>query len=91
MATQKITAFYNDPVKRACDRDSLSGAFSLRARSTEPGATWAAGRTLRYLGHRMIGTLEQVRNVLPPRPLIARRRPAAHAALSDIEPQSAIE
>jgi hypothetical protein len=44
MAEEKIAAFYDDPVKRACDAQSTDKAYYLRSLSTEPGLPWRARR-----------------------------------------------
>ena len=59
MATDKIAAFYDDPVKTACDEHSLEKAFWLRSFSTEPGALWQAHRRLKFFGHWGRGMLRQ--------------------------------
>lgn len=46
--TDKIAAFYADPVKRACDTFSAARAFELRALSTGSGMAWSLRRWLRF-------------------------------------------
>jgi len=48
MGEQKIAAFYNDPVKRACDEQSRDKAYWLRSLSTESGLSWRAQRWARF-------------------------------------------
>jgi 2-polyprenyl-6-methoxyphenol hydroxylase-like FAD-dependent oxidoreductase len=48
MGADRIAAFYDDPVKRACDEQSLDKAYWLRALSTESGLTWKAQRWARF-------------------------------------------
>jgi 2-polyprenyl-6-methoxyphenol hydroxylase-like FAD-dependent oxidoreductase len=49
MGVDKIAAFYDDPVKKACDAASSVKAFYLRALSTETGFSWRARRWARFL------------------------------------------
>ena len=61
MGKQKIAAFYDDPVKRACDKNSREAAFFLRALSTEQGALWRGRRLLRFAAHFSRGILRAIR------------------------------
>jgi hypothetical protein len=44
MAASKVTAFYDDPVKRACDAKALHDSEYRRAASIETSLGWAAHR-----------------------------------------------
>ena len=57
----KISAFYDDPIKQACDSMSLAKAFSLKALSTEPGLLWSLRRLARFAGHFGRGTLRSAK------------------------------
>jgi len=48
MATDKIAAFYDDPIKTACDEWSIAKAFSFRAVSVDSGLRWKVQRWLRF-------------------------------------------
>jgi len=48
MDETKIAAFYDDPVKRACDEWAMEQAYSFRAVSTDPDFHWALARWARY-------------------------------------------
>jgi 2-polyprenyl-6-methoxyphenol hydroxylase-like FAD-dependent oxidoreductase len=48
MNEAKIAAFYDDPVKQACDALSTRKAFSLRSSSIDPALPWAALRFARF-------------------------------------------
>jgi hypothetical protein len=48
MGEAKITAYYDDPVKRACDATSLRKAFVLRSYSIDPRPYWTALRWLKF-------------------------------------------
>jgi 2-polyprenyl-6-methoxyphenol hydroxylase-like FAD-dependent oxidoreductase len=67
MAVEKIAAFYDDPVKRACDRHSFTKAFTLRSLSIDNGVTWRVRRWTRFLGRLAVGTLRQATAMRPPR------------------------
>uniref|UniRef100_Q07KL1 Monooxygenase, FAD-binding protein n=1 Tax=Rhodopseudomonas palustris (strain BisA53) TaxID=316055 RepID=Q07KL1_RHOP5 len=49
MGRDKIEAFYDDPVKVACDDRAREKAFHLRALSTDNGLTWQARRWARFV------------------------------------------
>ena len=79
MGEDKIAAFYDDPVKQACDADSAAKAFSMRSLSIDPGIAWQAQRWARFLGRLGVGTLRAARERLAaysraPRPATAERR-----------------
>jgi len=61
MGTPKIAAFYDDPVKRACDAHSAAKAFDVRSLSVDPRLTWAARRWARFLARMGIGAMRQLR------------------------------
>lgn len=61
MSAEKIAAFYDDPVKRACDEASHARAFFLRSLSTETGALWQARRLIRFAAHLGRGMLRSIR------------------------------
>jgi 2-polyprenyl-6-methoxyphenol hydroxylase-like FAD-dependent oxidoreductase len=50
MGVEKITAFYDDPMKVACDAQSMAKAFFLRTLSTDDGLRWSAWRWTRFIG-----------------------------------------
>src|SRR5262249_47238152 len=49
MGEDKIAAFYDDPVKRACDAWSEAKAFNFRLVSIDNRLTWRAQRWARFL------------------------------------------
>jgi 2-polyprenyl-6-methoxyphenol hydroxylase-like FAD-dependent oxidoreductase len=61
MGADKIAAFYDDPVKVACETFSRDKAFFLRALSTETGALWKARRLMRFVGGASLGVLRRLR------------------------------
>jgi 2-polyprenyl-6-methoxyphenol hydroxylase-like FAD-dependent oxidoreductase len=67
MGVDKIAAFYDDPVKTACDRHSFNKAFSLRSVTIDDGLAWRARRWVRFLGRYAIGAVRQVTGVVAQR------------------------
>jgi 2-polyprenyl-6-methoxyphenol hydroxylase-like FAD-dependent oxidoreductase len=61
MGADKVAAFYDDPVKVACEAFSRDKAFFLRALSTETGALWQARRLMRFVGGVSLGALRRLR------------------------------
>jgi 2-polyprenyl-6-methoxyphenol hydroxylase-like FAD-dependent oxidoreductase len=57
MGEAKISAFYDDPVKLACDVRSAKKAFELRSFSTDPSLPWAMLRGVKFAAHWGKGTL----------------------------------
>jgi 2-polyprenyl-6-methoxyphenol hydroxylase-like FAD-dependent oxidoreductase len=64
MDRDKIAAFYDDPVKRACDAASTAKAYHLRSVSTANGLSWRARRWARFMARSGEGLLRQVRDRL---------------------------
>jgi 2-polyprenyl-6-methoxyphenol hydroxylase-like FAD-dependent oxidoreductase len=60
MGAEKVAAFYDDEVKRACERLSRDKAFYLRSVSTETGPAWHARRWGKYIAHRGRGVLRKL-------------------------------
>jgi 2-polyprenyl-6-methoxyphenol hydroxylase-like FAD-dependent oxidoreductase len=56
MSADKIAAFYDDPVKQACDAFCVAKAFGLRSFSTDPSLRWAAWRLAKFVLHWGKGT-----------------------------------
>ena len=59
MGADKIAAFYDDPVKVACDTWSTEKAYHLRSLSTDNGLQWRAGRWARFLVRFAQGKLQR--------------------------------
>jgi 2-polyprenyl-6-methoxyphenol hydroxylase-like FAD-dependent oxidoreductase len=66
IGAEKISAFYDDPVKTACDAASSAKAFYLRALSTEPGLIWQARRGVRFLLRLCLGAWRRALPVKSP-------------------------
>jgi 2-polyprenyl-6-methoxyphenol hydroxylase-like FAD-dependent oxidoreductase len=64
MDTDKIAAFYDDPVKRACDAASTAKAYHLRSLSTANGLSWRAQRWARFIVRSGEGLLRRLRDRL---------------------------
>jgi 2-polyprenyl-6-methoxyphenol hydroxylase-like FAD-dependent oxidoreductase len=66
MDAAKIAAFYDDPVKHACDVRSSYKAFELRSFSIDPALRWAALRWAKFLAQGGRGTLRRLLGAQPP-------------------------
>ena len=62
MDEAKIAAFYEDPVKQACDAWSSAKAFSFRKVTIDNGLYWRAQRWARFLARLGEGTMRRARN-----------------------------
>jgi 2-polyprenyl-6-methoxyphenol hydroxylase-like FAD-dependent oxidoreductase len=76
MAAEKIAAFYDDPVKQACDRFSIDKAYGLKAFSLDDAMAWRVRRRTKFLVHLVRGWLRQ----LGPR----KQTPSAYRTLSHV-------
>ncbi len=63
----KISQFYDDPEKRACDENSAREAYTLRAMSIDTGLSWHARRWVRFSGRLALGTLRRLSEAKIPR------------------------
>lgn len=68
MDAEKIAAFYQDPVKTACDRFAITKAYGLKSFSLDPGLPWAARRWAKFMAHYAIGTLRRIRESFASKP-----------------------
>ena len=64
MGEDKISSFYDDPVKLACDAWSSKQSISFRKVTLDDGLYWEAQRWARFLGWLGQGTLRRARNRL---------------------------
>ena len=82
MGTEKITAFYDDPVKTACDARCLAKAYHLRSLSIDNGLSWRAQRWARFIVRLSQGVLRPIRERLAvgstPRKLAAKGAHPGH-------------
>jgi 2-polyprenyl-6-methoxyphenol hydroxylase-like FAD-dependent oxidoreductase len=68
MDETKIAAFYDDPVKTACDAWSSAKAFSFRSISIERGIYWQALRWARFIARLGQGLLRRLRDLVHTEP-----------------------
>lgn len=61
MGVAKTAAFYDDPVKKACDEASLTKAYSLRAFSLDPSWYWKAKRLAKFVAQYGVGAARGLR------------------------------
>jgi 2-polyprenyl-6-methoxyphenol hydroxylase-like FAD-dependent oxidoreductase len=64
MGEAKISAFYDDPVKRACDALSETKAFRLRSYSIDTAPHWVVLRCAKFVAHWGRGLLRRL-NAMP--------------------------
>jgi 2-polyprenyl-6-methoxyphenol hydroxylase-like FAD-dependent oxidoreductase len=64
MGVDKIAAFYDDPIKGACDAWSSAKAYSFRSVSIDTGLYWRAQRGARFVAWFVEGALRRVRRRL---------------------------
>jgi 2-polyprenyl-6-methoxyphenol hydroxylase-like FAD-dependent oxidoreductase len=85
MDETKIGAFYDDPVKTACDAWASAKAYSFRAVSIDTSLYWKAQRWARFVAWFSEGTLRQLRTPSGPEPGL---RPQSSSSSSSL-PSSA--
>jgi 2-polyprenyl-6-methoxyphenol hydroxylase-like FAD-dependent oxidoreductase len=61
MDAAKIAAFYDDPVKQACDADSAARAFYVRSVAIDAGILWQARRFGKFIGQSGVGAARRLR------------------------------
>src|SRR4051794_9874375 len=64
MDEDKIAAFYDDPIKTACDVWSTAKAFQVRSLSIDNAISWRAQRWARFIARLGEGTLRRARGRL---------------------------
>jgi 2-polyprenyl-6-methoxyphenol hydroxylase-like FAD-dependent oxidoreductase len=80
MAADKIAAFYDDPVKVACDAACLAKAYHLRSLTLDNSLAWRARRWARFLVRSGQGMVIALRKWLGGAPRTSRTRPMPTAA-----------
>jgi hypothetical protein len=60
MGEAKVAAFYDDPVKQACDILCANKAFGLRSYSIDPSLPWAARRWIKFFAQCGRGALRRL-------------------------------
>jgi transposase len=63
MDEAKIAAFYDDPVKTACDAWSAAKAYSFRSVSIDTGVYWTAQRWARFIAWSGKGLLRRLHTI----------------------------
>jgi 2-polyprenyl-6-methoxyphenol hydroxylase-like FAD-dependent oxidoreductase len=76
MDENKIAAFYDDPVKMACDAWSTAKAYQLRSLSIDNGISWRAKRWARFVTRLTEGVARRCRDGLDARSTLPRNRAA---------------
>jgi 2-polyprenyl-6-methoxyphenol hydroxylase-like FAD-dependent oxidoreductase len=83
MASEKIAAFYHDPVKTACDAWSTAKAYHLRSLTLDNGVAWRARRWARFLLRLGQGTLRRLREITGTRPAAQEKLAAPEKPTTD--------
>jgi 2-polyprenyl-6-methoxyphenol hydroxylase-like FAD-dependent oxidoreductase len=78
MVSGKISQFYEDPEKQACEARSLAKAYHLRSLSIDSGLSWRAQRWARFLVRLAQGTRLAVRKRYSTEPTAKNRNVADH-------------
>jgi 2-polyprenyl-6-methoxyphenol hydroxylase-like FAD-dependent oxidoreductase len=81
----KIAAFYDDPVKQACDAWSMAKAFSFRSVSIDGGLYWRMQRWARFLSWLGEGILRRMRKRIS-----AETKSRAHSSSSSSSSSSSL-
>ena len=68
---EKIAAFYDDPVKQACDAESAALAFYVRSISIDAGILWQARRWGKFIGQSGVGAARRVQRLFADAPVRA--------------------
>ena len=68
MGAEKIAAFYDDPVKQACDVESAARAFYARSLSIDSGILWQARRWGKFVGQSGRGAARRVQRMFAETP-----------------------
>jgi hypothetical protein len=68
MNRDKIEAFYDDPIKTACDAWSTAKAYHLRSLSIDHGLPWRAQRWARFLVRLGVGFANEANRLIGGQP-----------------------
>jgi 2-polyprenyl-6-methoxyphenol hydroxylase-like FAD-dependent oxidoreductase len=82
MGEAKIAAFYDDPVKTACDAWAFAKAFHFRSVSIDDGVYWQAQRWARFLTWFGEGLLRRMGNRLNLEPKFRAQSSSSSSSLS---------
>jgi 2-polyprenyl-6-methoxyphenol hydroxylase-like FAD-dependent oxidoreductase len=86
MNETKIAAFYDDPVKTACDAWSSAKAYSFRSVSIERGIYWGALRWARFIARLGEGLLRRLRDLVHSEPKF--RAQSSSSSSSSLSPSA---
>ncbi len=84
MSENKIAAFYDDPIKTACDAWSAAKAFHFRSVSIDNGITWRVQRWARFVGWLGEGILRRLRGRLNAGPGLRAQSSSSSSSLSPL-------
>jgi 2-polyprenyl-6-methoxyphenol hydroxylase-like FAD-dependent oxidoreductase len=84
MDETKIAAFYDDPVKTACDAWSSAKAYHFRSVSIDDGLYWKAQRWARFVAWFSEGTLRQLRTPAGPEPKFRTQSSSSSSSSSSL-------
>jgi 2-polyprenyl-6-methoxyphenol hydroxylase-like FAD-dependent oxidoreductase len=82
MDETKIAAFYDDPVKTACDTWSSAKAFNFRSVSIERGIYWQVLRWARFIARLGEGLLRRLRDLIRTEPKFRAHSSSSSSSLS---------
>jgi 2-polyprenyl-6-methoxyphenol hydroxylase-like FAD-dependent oxidoreductase len=82
MSASKIAAFYDDPIKIACDSWSAAKASHFRSVSIDNGITWRAQRWARFVAWSGEGILRRLRGRLGAGPGLRAQSSSSSSSLS---------
>ena len=82
MDEAKIAAFYDDPVKTACDACASAKAYSFRSVSIDAGIYWTAQRWARFMAWFGKGLLRRLHNMIGAAPGFRAQSSSSPSSLS---------
>jgi 2-polyprenyl-6-methoxyphenol hydroxylase-like FAD-dependent oxidoreductase len=83
MGAEKIAAFYDDPIKTACDAWSTGKAYHLRSVTIDNGVKWRAQRWARFLLRLGQGMLRRLRGAAGAKAGVREELPAPQTPAAD--------
>src|SRR5882757_3761437 len=83
MGSEKISEFYDDPIKTACDTWSFDKAYHLRSLTIDNGLKWRAQRWARFLLRLGQGTVRRMRKATSATSSVHGKSAAAERSTTD--------
>jgi 2-polyprenyl-6-methoxyphenol hydroxylase-like FAD-dependent oxidoreductase len=83
MGSEKISEFYDDPIKSACDAWSTGKAYHLRSLTIDNGLKWRAQRWARFLLRLGQGTVRRMRKATSATSSVHGKSAAAERSAND--------